>query len=82
MQKDRDYYRACTDAQLIEEALYNVNIELAIVLGERLEAANAELESDNTVWRSEIVLKDDRISELEAQIESLEEQLESHRSEA
>ena len=37
MQKDRDYYRACTDADLIEEAKYNPNIELAIVLGERLE---------------------------------------------
>jgi len=35
--KDRAYYRLASDRDLIEEAIYNPNIELCIVLGERLE---------------------------------------------
>lgn len=34
--KDRCDYRCMTDAELIEEAKYNPNPELAIALGERL----------------------------------------------
>lgn len=40
--KDRCDYRAMTDAELIEEAKYNPNPELAISLGERLERKNME----------------------------------------
>ena len=42
--KDRNYYRLATDRDLIEEAIYNPNIELCIVLGERLEDINAKEE--------------------------------------
>ena len=35
--KDRNYYRLATDRDLIEEATYSPNVELCIVLGERLE---------------------------------------------
>lgn len=35
--KDRCYYRMQKDAELIEEAKYNPNPELAIALAERLE---------------------------------------------
>jgi hypothetical protein len=35
--KDRNYYRLASDEELIEEATYNPNVELCIVLGERLE---------------------------------------------
>ena len=42
--KDRNYYRLATDRDLIEEATYNPNIELCIVLGERLEDINAKEE--------------------------------------
>ena len=34
---DRNQYRMYSDARLLEEARYNPNAELAIVLGERLE---------------------------------------------
>ena len=40
--KDRCDYRTMTDAELIEEAKYNPNPELAIALGERLWANNRE----------------------------------------
>jgi hypothetical protein len=35
--KDRAYYRLASDDELIEEATHNPNVELCIVLGERLE---------------------------------------------
>lgn len=35
--KDRSYYRLASDRDLIEEAKYTPNAELAIALGERLE---------------------------------------------
>lgn len=39
--KDRSYYRKCPDSRLLEEAERNPNAELAIVLAERLEVAQA-----------------------------------------
>ena len=36
--KDRSYYRLASKRELIEEAKYTPNAELAIVLAERLEA--------------------------------------------
>ena len=41
---DRNTYRMCEDSKLLEEARYNPNAELAIVLAERLEEAQAEAE--------------------------------------
>ena len=43
--KDRAYYRLATDRDLVEEARYNPNVELCIVLGERLEATTKEEET-------------------------------------
>jgi hypothetical protein len=34
--KDRNYYRLASDEELIEEATYNPNVELCVVLAERL----------------------------------------------
>ena len=42
--KDRNRYRMCEDSLLLEEAKYNPNAELAIVLGERLEEVQAEFD--------------------------------------
>jgi predicted nuclease with TOPRIM domain len=43
--KDRSYYRQRSDRALIEAAWNNPNVELAIVLAERLEASTAEYEA-------------------------------------
>ena len=40
--KDRCDYRTMADAELIEEAKYNPNPELAIALGERLDKKRLE----------------------------------------
>lgn len=42
--KDRSYYRTEEDRLLIEEAKYNPNYELSVVLAERLEEVQAELD--------------------------------------
>lgn len=42
--KDRSYYRVASDDDLIEEAKYKPNVELCIVLGERLEDITAKEE--------------------------------------
>jgi phage shock protein A len=44
--KDRSHYRKCEDSHLLEEARYSPNAELAIVLGERLEAVWEEYEAE------------------------------------
>jgi len=44
--KDRNYYRLEDDDALIDEAKYNPNAELSIVLAERLEATLTEEEDD------------------------------------
>lgn len=44
--KDRNRYRMCEDSHLLEEARYNPNAELAIVLGERLEAVWVDYEAE------------------------------------
>ena len=48
---DRSTYRMYEDARLIEEAKYDPNRELAIVLGERL---------DDVIRTSEIQIEDER----------------------
>ena len=42
--KDRSYYRTEEDRLLIEEAKYNPNYELAVVLAERLEEVQVEFD--------------------------------------
>jgi len=37
--KDRTYYRVQSNAELVDEAKYNPNVELCIVLAERLKQA-------------------------------------------
>ena len=77
--KDRNYYRMCEDSLLLEEAKYNPTAELAIVLGERLEAAGAEYEAqvaEVTDHAKDLEEDVDRylleISELEHKIDVLE----------
>ena len=41
--KDRTYYRAESNETLIEEAKYYPNVELCIVLAERLEAGETNI---------------------------------------
>jgi predicted nuclease with TOPRIM domain len=43
--KDRSYYRQRSDRALIEAAWSDPNVELAIVLAERLEASTTEYEA-------------------------------------
>ena len=43
---DRSTYRQREDSNLLEEAKYNPTAELAIVLAERLEEVQAELDGD------------------------------------
>jgi len=43
--KDRSYYRQRSDRALIEAAWSDPNVELAIVLAERLEASTVEYEA-------------------------------------
>lgn len=80
--RDRDYYRACTNTQLVEEARYNINIELAMVLGERLEAANAELERHTETYRMQLDVMEARVEDLEGQVAQLSDDLDEQRSEA
>jgi DNA-binding XRE family transcriptional regulator len=47
--KDRDYYRLESNSRLLQEAKYNPNIELCVVLADRLYAATdkiVEMESE------------------------------------
>ncbi len=43
--KDRCDYRAMTTSELIEESIYSPNIELCIVLGERVDDLRRKLEA-------------------------------------
>jgi hypothetical protein len=42
--KDRSDYRAMATSTLIEEAIYNPNVELCVVLGERADDLKRKLE--------------------------------------
>jgi hypothetical protein len=44
MTKDRNHYRLMSSAELVEEAKYSPNVELCIVLGEKLDRAVRRLE--------------------------------------
>jgi len=43
---DRSRYRMCEDSKLLEEAKYNPNAELAIVLAERLEEVYIDFDEE------------------------------------
>ena len=76
---DRNTYRMHEDSRLIEEAKYNPNVELAIVLGERLEDVLAT--TDAKIYEYKERAKDfeidcnqldDKVYELQAEIAKLE----------
>lgn len=74
-----NYYRMCEDSYLIEEAKHNSNAELAVVLGERLEAVlvEADLRLDEAAERAADFVRDanrldDEICELQHKINVLE----------
>jgi chromosome segregation ATPase len=77
--KDRSHYRKCEDSFLLEEAKYNPNAELAIVLAERLEAAWIEHEEEAEALREraadferDAAKLDDELCELQHKIDVLE----------
>jgi len=77
--KDRSHYRMCEDSLLLEEAKYNPNAELAIVLAERLRAAGEEYEEEAEALREraadferDAAKLDDEICELQHKIDVLE----------
>ena len=81
---DRSTYRSWGNIRLIEEAKYNPNAELAIVLGERLE--DMEFDVDERVdeaketaedMRLEANKLDDKVYELRMEVDKLEMLLES-----
>ena len=76
---DRSHYRMCEDSKLLEEAKYNPTAELAVVLGERLEAVWAEFEEQLEEAkeaaedaRLDMNQLDDKIYRLEQELETLE----------
>jgi hypothetical protein len=80
---DRTTYRSQEDQQLIEEAKYNPNRELAIALGERLEDYAAEMDVKIGEQREraddaerDASRLDDKIYELGVEIDKLELMLE------
>jgi Na+/phosphate symporter len=73
---DRNYYRMLDDVELILEAAENPTAELAVVLGERMEAvstsyeAEIELHADRAErFERDANQLDDKIYELRAEIE-------------
>jgi chromosome segregation ATPase len=77
--KERSYYRMCEDSHLLEEAKYNPNAELAIVLGERLETVWLEYEVETEALREraadferDAAKLDDELCELQHKIDVLE----------
>jgi hypothetical protein len=76
---DRSHYRMCEDSKLLEEAMYNPNAELAIVLGERLEEVQFENDKENEALRERAAdferdanHLDDEVCELQHKIDVLE----------
>ncbi len=76
---DRNTYRMCEDSKLLEEARYNPNAELAIVLGERLEAVWVDYEAEIEALKDRAAdferdanKLDDEICELQHKIDVLE----------
>jgi uncharacterized protein YlxW (UPF0749 family) len=77
--KDRNYYRTDEDRLLIEEAKYNPNYELAVVLAERLEEVQIEFDKqlDEATERAadlqiDLNQLDDKVYVLQQEIATLE----------
>lgn len=73
--KDRNHYRMCEDSLLLEEAIDNPNAELAIVLGERLEAAWVDCEEQLNEVTDHAKALEHEVDELNEQICTLEHQI-------
>jgi peptidoglycan hydrolase CwlO-like protein len=76
---DRTYYRTEEDQQLLEEAKYNPNSELAVVLAERLDDIMLEAETDlyeanerTADANREVSHLEDKVYDLEMEINKLE----------
>lgn len=76
---DRNTYRMCEDSKLLEEARYNPNAELAIVLAERLENVWVEYEAETEALKDRAAdferdanKLDDELCELQHKIDVLE----------
>lgn len=65
---DRSRYRMCEDSKLLEEARYNPNAELAIVLAERLENVWVEYEAETEALK-------DRAADFERDANKLDDEL-------
>lgn len=74
--KDRSYYRMCEDSKLLEEARYNPNAELAIVLGERL--VEVQVEFDEQLEEAKEAAEDARLdmNQLDDKIYLLQQEIE------
>jgi len=77
--KDRSHYRMCEDSLLFEEAKYNPNAELAIVLAERLQEVLVENDKELEAAREraadferDAAKLDDELCELQHKIDVLE----------
>lgn len=66
--KDRNYYRMCGDAQLMEQARSEPTAELALVLAERLADVSAALEVEESALHA-------AREEHEREVSSLDDQL-------
>jgi phage shock protein A len=76
---DRSRYRMCEDSRLLEDAKYNPTAELAVVLGERLEAVWADYEEEIEALKDRAAdferdanRLDDEVCELQHKIDVLE----------
>lgn len=76
--RDRNYWRTCDTSRLIDEA-FDSGHELAIVLAERLEDLDVELQGEEEEWRQryddlqiDCNQLDDKVYALRAEIEKLE----------
>jgi peptidoglycan hydrolase CwlO-like protein len=76
---DRSRYRMCEDSKLLEEAKYNPNAELAIVLAERLEEVYIDFDEQLEAAKERAAdferdanRLDDEVCELQHKIDVLE----------
>ena len=73
--KDRSHYRMCEDSLLLEEAKYNPTAELAIVLGERLEAAGVEYEEEIEELRERAALFEGDANQFEDELYNMQQKI-------
>ena len=73
---DRNTYRMCEDSKLLEEARYNPNAELAIVLAERL--VEVQVEFDEQLEEAKEAAEDARLdmNQLDDKIYLLQQEIE------